>query len=152
MNPRKPAVADTSKGAVGKRLQDSAAARRAFDAARARVEQQNAALKQRAAQIKREQLQAEGKPADGGDASANVRQKILETIKRGIADNSDRTDLQDGERRMLEHMYALRPRLSRQHLPSASAHACTPIMLPASMQPSHTQTTCFAPALAGSYT
>ena len=46
---------------------------------------------------------------DGGsgppeDNATRVRRKILETIKRGIKDNRDRTDLASGERKMLEHM------------------------------------------------
>ena len=38
------------------------------------------------------------------DASAVVRQKILATMKRGIADKRGRKDLAEGELRMLEHM------------------------------------------------
>ena len=41
---------------------------------------------------------------EGEDASSRVRRKILERIKRGIADNAGRTDLAEGEQRMLEHM------------------------------------------------
>lgn len=50
-------------------------------------------------------------PADDADGhavrSTRVRQQILDTIKRGIAENRGRSDLADGERRMLEHMCAL---------------------------------------------
>ena len=51
--------------------------------------------------------EAAADPAE--DASARVRRKILETIKRGINENRGRTDLADGERRMLEHMCAFPP-------------------------------------------
>lgn len=41
---------------------------------------------------------------EADERGARVRSRILETIKRGIQENRERTDLADGERRMLEHM------------------------------------------------
>ena len=54
-----------------------------------------------------------------------MRRKILETIKRGIAANSDRTDLEEGERRMLEHMqlYVMETSVAESQLSDDEAEA-----------------------------
>jgi hypothetical protein len=56
--------------------------------------------------------------AAGGASADMVRQKILETIKRGIAENTARADLGDGERRMLEHMrlYVMETKVAESQL------------------------------------
>ena len=132
--PKGPAPPNGKDAVVGRRLQDAAAQRRTFDAARVRVQQQQQKQKQKqqaapgavpgaargAARGAAASAAADGardeEAVEGEDASSRVRRKILDTIKRGIADNSGRTDLADGERRMLEHMCAQPPADPRRHI------------------------------------
>ena len=114
-----------------RKLQEAArAARRAAGAGGAKSDSrvgkaENAQLTFRAAQRPQPGEASTRTTSAGADASALVRRKILETIKRGIAANSDRTDLEEGERRMLEHMqlYVMETSVAESQLSDDEAEA-----------------------------
>ena len=107
-------------------LQEAAQQRRKADAGRARSSSSSSNEQQR--QPRPVAGQKVGSSArvprgDGTDRSAEVRAKILDTIKRGIADNRGRTDLQEGERKMLEHMqlYVMETKVAEADLSAEEA-------------------------------
>ena len=114
-----------------RKLQEAArAARRAAGGGGAKSDSrvgkaENAQLTFRAAQRPQPGEASTRTTSAGTDASALVRRKILETIKRGIAANSDRTDLEEGERRMLEHMqlYVMETSVAESQLSDDEAEA-----------------------------
>ena len=64
-----------------------------------------------------------GEELAGGGSADLVRAKILETMKKGIADSRSRNDLADGERRLLEHMklYVMETKVAESHLSEEEA-------------------------------
>ena len=87
-------------------LQEAAQQRRKADAGRARSSSSSNEQQRQPRPVAGQKVGSSARVprGDGTDRSAEVRAKILDTIKRGIADNRGRTDLQEGERKMLEHM------------------------------------------------
>ena len=52
-----------------------------------------------------------------------VRQRILDTIKKGIAQSASRTDLADGDKKLLEHMqmYVMETKVAEADLSAEEA-------------------------------
>ena len=52
-----------------------------------------------------------------------VRQRILDTIKKGIAQSASRTDLADGDKKLLEHMqmYVMETKMAEMNLEEEEA-------------------------------
>uniref|UniRef100_A0A7S2GRP7 Uncharacterized protein n=1 Tax=Haptolina brevifila TaxID=156173 RepID=A0A7S2GRP7_9EUKA len=95
-------AAGLSGSAFGdKALQEGAARKSLQESARARRERQRDEGAVTAGSTS-SAVSTSSEPVE--DASSMVRRKILETIKRGIQENRGRTDLGEGERRMLDHM------------------------------------------------
>ena len=70
------------------------------------------------ANVERARVTRKADDVEAENASARVRRKILETIKRGIADNQGRADLEEGEQKMLEHMqlYVMETKVAESQL------------------------------------
>ena len=76
-----------------------------------------------ALRVRSKRAAGSGGGGGGSDPQAMVRQRILDTIKKGIAQSASRTDLADGDKKLLEHMqmYVMETKVAEADLSAEEA-------------------------------